>query len=278
MRIFMTGATGYIGAVVTEKLLAAGHRVAGLARSEASADRLRRGGAEAVPGDLDQPHAIAAAAREADAAIHLAMDLAGDAPRVDRLAVEAMLGAFAGSGKPLIYTSGVWVMGNTGGRVAEETDAVNPVPLVAWRPAHEQLVLTAAGVQGVVIRPAMVFGRGNGFVGHLFRPDDRGVVSYVDGGENRWCFVHVDDLADLYVRALKAPAGSIYFAAAGPAIPVALAAQAFAPGAKVQAIPLEAAREKMGPLADALAADNMVTALKAMRELGWTPTRLFGKG
>jgi nucleoside-diphosphate-sugar epimerase len=271
MRVFVTGATGYIGAAVTEKLIAAGHSVAGLARSEASAHALERLGATPVSGGLEDLPSVSAAVREADAAIHLAFASSADAPRLDRLAVDAILSALAGSGKPFLYTSGVWVMGNTGGHVADETTPVNPVALVQWRPPHEQLVLRAKGVRGIVIRPGMVYGRGGGLVGQLFRPDEQGVVHYVGTGENRWSFVHVEDLADLYLLALRAPAGSLYFAVAGPAVPVPIVAQAAAHGAQVEAIPLEVARRSMGGFADALALDCMVTARKAIEELGWKP-------
>jgi len=275
MRIFMTGATGYIGSVVTEKLLAAGHRVAGLARSEDSGARLTKAGAEAVRGSLDDGDAIARGAAAADGAIHLAMEFSAEAPKLDGIAIEAILRGLDGDAKPFVYTSGVWVMGSTGGHVVDEDAPLNPVPLVAWRPAHEEMVRKAEGVRGVVIRPAMVFGRSGGFVRSLFRPDATGVVRYVGTGENRWSMVDVDDLADLYVRALAAPAGSLYFAAAGPAVPVPVVAQAFAGGAELQGLPVEEARRTMGPLADALAIDCMVTGLKAVRELGWNPSRVW---
>lgn len=276
MRIFLTGATGFIGSVVTEKLLAAGHDVAGLARSDESARRLESAGAQAVRGSLDDSDSIARGAAAADGAIHLAMDFSADAPRLDRNAIDAILRGLDGGGKPFVYTSGVWVMGSTGGHVVDETAPLNPVSLVTWRPAHEEIVRQAKGARGVVIRPAMVVGRGGGFVASLFRPDARGVVTYVGTGENRWSTVHVDDLADLYVLALGAPAGSLYFAATGPATPVPVIAQAFAGGAPLEALSVEDARRTMGPLADALAIDCMVTGLKAVRELGWAPSRPWG--
>lgn len=172
MRIFVTGATGFIGSVVTEKLLAAGHRVAGLARSDAAARKLETAGATAVRGALDDGDAIARGAAAADAAIHLAMDFSADAPRLDRIAIEAIARGL-GKGKPFVYTSGVWVMGSTGGHVVDEDAPLNPVPIVAWRPAHEETVREAGGI---VIRPGMVFGRDGGFVGSLFRPDARGSI------------------------------------------------------------------------------------------------------
>jgi nucleoside-diphosphate-sugar epimerase len=271
MRVFVTGATGYIGAVVIEKLRAAGYQVAGLARSDESARKLVEWDAEVVRGDLLDGAAITQAAASADAVIHLAMEMSMQAPDLDAALVHAVLSALRGSGKPFVFTSGVWVMGDTGGKIVDETTPVNPIPLVAWRPAHEELVRRAEGLRGIVIRPAMVYGRGGGIVG-AFRSSarEKGLVQVVGSGENRWPFVHVDRLADLYVLALNAP-GSLYFAAWGPSISVRQVAAAAAHGATVETIPLEIARETMGPLADALTLDQLVSAERAVRELGWKP-------
>ena len=272
MYIFVTGAGGYIGSVVTETLLGAGHRVTGLCRSDASARKIESLGATPVRGDLRDRAAIESAARESDGAIHLAMEMSAEAPQLDRAAVEAILAGLRPSGKPFLYTSGIWVMGNTGGHTVDETTPVNPTPLVAWRPAHEQLVLHAQGIRGIVIRPAMVYGRGGGIVGSFVEAARKGVVQFVGSGENRWPFVHVDDLAGLYLLALgAAPAGSLYFAAEGASIPVRRVVEQAARGARVEAIPVEEARKTMGPLADALTLDQLISAHKAARDLGWTP-------
>jgi nucleoside-diphosphate-sugar epimerase len=274
MRIFVTGATGYIGTAVTEKLIAAGHAVAGLARSDAAAQKLRNLGAEPVRGDLRDTALLQAAARASGGAIHLAMEPSADAPRLDRGVVDAVLAGLAASGapaKPFVYTSGIWVMGHTGGHTADESTPVNPAALVAWRPAHESLVLRATGVRGIVIRPAMVYGRRGGVAGAFADAAKKGVVQFVGTGENRWPFVNVDDLADLYVLALGAAPGSLYFAADGPSIPVRQVALQAAHGARLEAIPLEEARRTMGPLADALTLDQLVSAHKAKQELGWAP-------
>ena len=275
MRVFMTGATGYIGSVVVEKLLAAGHRPAGLARSDASAQKLAGSGAEAVRGDLRDTASIEAAARAADAVIHLAMEFSAETPELDRAAVQAILaglGGQGGAGKPFVYTSGIWVMGNTGDAGVDESSPVNPAPLVAWRPGNERLVLEARGVRGIVIRPAMVYGRGGGFAAGFQRAARaEGVVRHVGDGENRWPFVHVDDLADLYVLALNARAGSLYFAAVGASVTVKDVARAAAHGAPVVAVPLEEARRTMGPMADAVTLDQVIRSQKAQRELGWKP-------
>jgi nucleoside-diphosphate-sugar epimerase len=274
MKVFVTGATGYIGSVVVEKLIAAGHRPAGLARSDRAADKLASLGAGVVRGDLHDSASIAAGAAAADAAIHLAMEFSAAAPKLDRAAIDAILAGLGGAGKPLVYTSGIWVVGSTGDAGADEDSPVNPTPLVAWRPAHEQLVLRAPGVRGIVIRPAMVYGRGAGFVGVFQRSASaEGVVRYVGDGENRWPFVHVDDLADLYVLALGAPAGSLYFAAVGDSVKVKDVARAAARGARLAAQPLEEARRSIGPLADAVTLDQVIRSRKAQQELGWKPGR-----
>ena len=271
--VFVTGASGYIGSVVTRKLREAGHRVAGLARSDASARKLEALGAEAVRGDLRDPQTWSARLRQAEAVIHLATEFSADARRLDRGAIDTVLDALGDSDKPFLYTSGIWVMGSTGGEVVDESTPARPISMVAWRPAHEELVLRAKGLRGIVIRPAMVYGGDGGFLASVaMAPDAQGVVHYVGSGENRWPFVHVDDLADLYVLALSAAGGSLYFASAGPAIPVKEVARAAAAGGPVASIPLEEARKQMGPLAEAMVLDQQVSGDKAMRELGWKPS------
>ena len=127
-------------------------------------------------------------------------------------------------------------------------------------------------MRGIVIRPGMVYGRGGGIMAGFVRErKEIGVVHYVGSGRNRWPCVHVDDLADLYALALQAPAGSIYFASAGPSVAVEDIARAAAAGGAVEAVALDRARETMGPLADALALDQSISSAKATRELGWSP-------
>jgi nucleoside-diphosphate-sugar epimerase len=270
MKVFVTGATGYIGSVVSERLRDFGHRVIALARSPESAGKLDAAGAQAVHGDLRDTSIVLRAAREADAAIHLAQERSAEAAHLDRLLVDTVLEEYRLTGRPFLYTSGIWVMGDTGGREADETWPVNPTPLVAWRPAHEQLVLETQGPRGIVIRPAVVYGRGGGMIGALQRQGRaEGVVRYIGDGENLWPLVHVEDLADLYVLALQAPAGSLYFASSGPALPVRRIAEAAGP--RAESITLEEARLAMGPVADALALNQRISSRKAMQELGWTP-------
>jgi nucleoside-diphosphate-sugar epimerase len=278
MQVFVTGATGYIGSAVCEALRKAGYAVAGLARSEEKALMLAAQGFGAHRGDLRDAASLAEGVRNADAVIHTAMAWSADAGEVDRAAVAAMLGELSQFNRPFVYTSGCWVLGNTGNTIANEDTPVAPTPLVAWRPAVEQMVLDAArrGVQGVVLRPAMVYGRGGGLVASFTKSArEQGAARIVGDGENRWTFVHVDDLADLYVRALGAASGTLLFSAHGPALRVRevaeAASRAAGAGGKIETVQLEEARKAMGSLADALALDQQISGERATRVLGWRP-------
>ncbi len=276
MRVFVTGATGYVGGAVAEALRAAGHEVVGLARSDEAARRLEAAGCTALRGSLADADVLARGAREADATVHAAATGAADQAEVDTLAVHALLDALAGSGKPFVYTSGIWVLGATGDAVADDDAPANAAAIVAWRPAVERLVTDAAAreVRSVVLRPGVVYGRGGGTPGGFVASGrKKGVVRYVGDGSQRWPLVHVDDLAELYVIALSAPAGTV-LNAAGPSLPAREVAEAAAraTGARAEAWPLEEARARLGPYADALALDQQVSAGRA-RALGWTPSR-----
>ncbi len=279
MEVFLTGATGYIGSAVAEALQKAGHKVTGLARTPEKANQLEARGIRACLGDLHKPEAIAAAARLSEGVIHTANTNDASSPQVDLAVVRAILSVLEGSGKPFVYTSGVWVLGSTGDKLADELTPVNPTPLVAHRPAIEQEVLAykGRGVRTVVIRPALVYGCGGSIPAMLTKSArETGATTYVGDGRNRWPFVEVEDLAQLYVLALqKAAPGSLYNAAHGPSYPVRDVAEAASMGAgakgKTQAWPLEEARKAMGAFADALVLDQQVSGDKAKKELGWSP-------
>ena len=279
MKVFLTGGTGYIGSAVAQALQAAGHEVLGLARSDKAEQALRRRGIIPAHGDLSNPRDLAPLARQTDGTIHAGFAMVPQGGAIDRAAIESILDGLKDSGKPFVYTSGVWVFGNTGSRPANETSALDPTPLVAWRPAVERMVIDAAaqGVRSIVIRPGDVFGRGAGMIADMVAQGrDKGVVRYVGDGENHWPVVHVDDLARLYVLALeKAPAGTILHATVGPSVKLkdiadAASRAAGVPG-KTASWPLAQAREVLGPFADALALDQHFASSKAQDLLGWTP-------
>jgi len=279
MKVFLTGATGYIGKAVAERLRAAGHQLSGLARTDQAVAKLEAAGVTPVRGDFTNPAAVASGARSANAVISMATTY--DA-KVDAPAVDAVLDALAGSNKPFIYTSGIWVNGDTAGMVVDETTPPEPVELVAWRKAVEDRVLEAAGrgVRSVVIRPAIVYGRGGGIPAG-FRDSARkaGAARFVGSGENRWPMVHVDDLADLYLLALeRAPGGTLLLAASGPAYPVKELAAAASRGAgrsgNTAEWPIEEARTELGSgYADALTLDQQASSRRAEELLGWRPHR-----
>ena len=279
MEVFLTGATGYIGSAVAQALQKVGHKVSGIARTAEKAKQLEARGVRASLGDILNPDAVAALAHAADAVIHTANTNDATSAQTDAAVVRAMLKSLACTGKPFVYTSGVWVLGSTGSNVADENTPVNPTPLVAHRPAIEQEVLgyKSQNVRTIVIRPAVVYGRGGGMTAMLTGSARKtGAAQFVGDGQSRWAYVDVDDLAQLYVLALeKAPAGSLYNAAHGPSHRIGVVAEAASTTAgakgKTQAIPVEEARKTMGPFADALVLDQQISSEKAKKELGWSP-------
>jgi nucleoside-diphosphate-sugar epimerase len=279
MKVFLTGATGYIGSAIGAALKRAGHLVTGLSRSAAADGKLRARVVTPVRGDLMNPASIERAARLADGVIHAAITNDAHAGEADANAVDAILRALSGSDKPFVYTGGVWVYGDTGGRVATEFSPLNPPQIVAWRVTGGRTVLDAAGqgVRAVVIHPAIVYGKGGGLPGMLAQAArEKGAAWYVGDGRNRWPVVHVDDLAELYVLALeRALAGSIFIAANGEAVPfrdiARGASEQAGAGGKTVAWSLEEARKMLGLTADALAMDQQASSERAQRVLGWKP-------
>jgi nucleoside-diphosphate-sugar epimerase len=266
-RIFVTGATGYLGAATVANLLKRDFEVLGLARSDESARKLESTGASATRGNLNDPDTLIHSCREADGVVHIGMQWGSDSGEIDARAVAAMLDALAGTGKTFLYTSGVWVMGSTGGRLAGEMFPLKPPPAVAWRPRVERMVQDAVErkIRSIVLRPAMVYGHGGGALGRVAA----GALPMIGDGENHWSFVHVDDLGVLYVDALeRAPAGELYVAAAGQ--PLKWKDLAAAAG-NTSRISIDEARQSIGPLADCYILDQKIGSTKAGRQLGWVP-------
>ncbi len=287
MRIFLTGATGYIGAAVLDALVRAGHEVTALVRNNEKARKVAKRGAHPVIGNLADLESFRGSAEAQDGYIHAAYDSsAGGGPAIELAALEALIAAAkrprtAGAASParrfIIYTSGVWILGKAPEPVAEDAP-INPIAMSAFRPSHEKVVLDAATDQlrTMVVRPGVVYGGGNGMIGDIFKAASNGLVRVIGDGNNHWPLVYDRDLGDLYARlAASADASGVYHAndegdervndivgAIKPYLPVK---------PDVRYVPIEEARTKMGAFADALALDQVVRSPRA-RALGWTPT------
>ena len=281
MRIFLTGATGYVGSAVMDALLRSGHDVTALVRDPEKAEQVSRRSAHPIIGELSRPASYAAAAENADSIVHTALESSKRSQKVDRIAIDTLLAAAgrrAAAGVParMVYTSNTWVLGEAQG--ATEEAPVNPIPLVSWRPEHERAVLDAGrdGVRAVVIRPGVVYGGARGLVGDLLKDAANGLVRVVGNGRNHWACIYDRDLADLYVRvATMDDAAGVFHANDEADESVDDIVAAIAEHAKmtpdVRHMPIEEARKKLGPFADALALDQIVRSPRA-RALGWAPT------
>jgi nucleoside-diphosphate-sugar epimerase len=289
MRIFVTGASGWIGSAVVPELLDAGHHVVGLARSDASAQSLEAAGATVHRGDIDDPDDLAKAAADADGVIHLAFQhevaFGGNfaaAAAADRRAVEAMGAALADSARPFVLASGM--LGLATGRVATENDGLVPSPEVRANPAARRaatalfvLSLAGTGVRSSVLRfPPTVHGDGdNGFVATLVGiARQRGLAGYVGNGTNRWPAVHRSDAAVLARLAVEAaPSGSVVHAVGDEGVPFREIAQAMGShlGIPTMSVDPATAGEHFSFLGHFVSLDSPATAAITRDLLGWEP-------
>jgi nucleoside-diphosphate-sugar epimerase len=282
MRIFLTGATGYVGSAVLDALFRGGHEVTALVRDPARAEELSQRGTQVIVGELSKPASYVDAADASDALVHTASERSKRAREVDAQAIDALLKAAsrrASAGMPttFVYTSSLWVLGPTQGQATEEWP-LRPTTLADWRVDHEQTVLEAGRgtIRTAVVRPGIVYGGARGIVGDLLKDAQNGLVRVVGDGQNHWPCVYDRDLADLYVRLVaSANASGIFHANDEADERVGEIVEAIAHHAKmrpdVRHVPLEEARAKMGAYADALALDQIVRSPRA-RALGWTPS------
>jgi nucleoside-diphosphate-sugar epimerase len=284
MKIFCTGASGYIGGSVAANLIAAGHQVTGLVRSAQKADAVRARGIEPLLGTLDDAEILVRAAQAADVVVNAASaDHKGS--------VVAMLDALAGSGKLLIHTSGSSIVGTRarGERadaIFDEDTPITPSPARAARVALNELILSYRNraCRPVIVCPSLIYG-----LGHGANPDSvqvplliklarkRGNAAHAGPGENVWSNVHIDDLVPLYALAIeKAPAGAFYFAENGEhsmreACEAINRMLGFAGPPSAMSMQEAAAEWGEGTAQDTMASNSRVRAKRARQELGWKP-------
>jgi nucleoside-diphosphate-sugar epimerase len=270
MNIVLTGATGYIGSALLTRLVADGHSVTALVRSEQAAARLEGRGAEPAVGDLYDPDWVTGHFRAADGAVHTAAAGDGTSEQMDRSLAEAAVRAFSGTTKPFVHTSGIWIYGDNAD-IAEDSP-FQPPALTAWRSAVEQIVLDA-DVAASIVTPGVVFGHGGGMPASLFARDDQGRIPLIGDGTQRWVTVHVDDVAALYALVLAGGDALGYvIAASGDNPTVRELAEAAAGDAGVVPETDDESRARLGAAyADALLLDQASSGAKA-RSLGWKPT------
>jgi nucleoside-diphosphate-sugar epimerase len=292
MRVFVTGASGWIGSAVVAELIGAGHHVVGLARSDASAEAISAAGAEVQRGDLDDLDGLRRGAAGSDGVIHLAFkhDLAfsggfESAADADRRAVDALTGELAGSDRPFVLASGV--MGLEAGRVATERDGhgsdvtVNGGEGPRTRHATAEYVLSTAarGIRSSIVRLAPT-NHGDGDHGFMARlvaiARETQVAGYIGDGRNRWPAVHRLDSAHLFRLALEqAPAGSTLHAIADEGVPIRDIAEVIGRHLQVPVVSIapEDAAAHFGWLAGFLATDVPVSSAITRQLLGWQPTQ-----
>jgi nucleoside-diphosphate-sugar epimerase len=281
MRVFVTGATGFIGSAIVPELIGAGHEVVGLARSDAKAAALAAAGAAVHRGDLNDPDTLRSGADDADGVIHCAfihdfarMESSG---RTDLRAVETFGAALEGSGRPLVVTSGTGLLAP--GRQATEEDRANPTGPASHRVPSETATVALAdrGVRSSLVRlPPSVHGEGDhGFVPVLIDIARRtGMSGYVGDGANRWPAVHRLDAARLFRLALEAaPAGTVLHAVAEEGVRTREIAEVIGRHADVPvtAIAPEDAGDQFGWLGGFFAADVPASSALTRERFGWVP-------
>ncbi|MGH8996279.1 MAG: SDR family oxidoreductase [Acidimicrobiales bacterium] len=277
MRIFVTGASGWIGSAVLPELIGAGHQVLGLARSDASAQEIANLGAEVLRGDLEDTDAVRAGSRDSDGVIHLAyqhsLGQVGGA-EADAKVIETFTTALAGTGKPMVISGATLTRP---GRPSTERDELIAAGPIAARITNMQTALAASerGVRAtLVMLPRSVHGQGerHGFIPQLIaRARANGVSGYVSDGSTRWPAVHVKDAAVLYRLAVeRAPADSVLYAVGDEGVPIREIAEAIGRHLDLPARSFRA--EEFGlPLAPLLSTDMSASSAITQELLGWKP-------
>ena len=281
MKIFVTGASGYIGSAVASALARAGHDVLGLVRTSSKAPELARSEVEPLVANLDAPASWRERARECQVLVHTAAEYTPRNAELDRATVKELtaLGGRGGNSSLFVYTSGVWVFGDTAGRMVDESSPRNPPPTAAPRAVTEELVLAANSptMRTLIVRPGCVYGASGSLTASWFESATKeGGARIVGEGANRWAMIHRDDLAEFYVRAVESRAAGEVFNATDRSrnsVRECASAASRAAGANGKVLPtsIADATKTYGPMATCLALDQHIDSSKAVRMLGWQP-------
>ncbi|MFC1406451.1 MULTISPECIES: NAD-dependent epimerase/dehydratase family protein [Streptacidiphilus] len=279
MNIALTGATGFVGSHVLAELLDHGHRVTALVRDAAQADAVAARGATPAVVDLYDRQALARLLGGVDGAVHTASPGDATSAGLDSAVVDAVIDAYAGTGKPYLQISGLWVYGDNPS-ISEES-AFDAPALVAWKEPIERRALDAKDVRTAVIVSSVAYGDGGGGIPGLLLGsprDEAGRLVMVGTGRQRWSTVHVADLAEVFRRVLEDDSARGYYVIADgrtqtvaeltEAAAVAVGAAGAVPGSD------EEARARLGDyFAEVLLLDQASVATRARTELGWSPSR-----
>lgn len=280
MKVFLTGATGYVGSVVAEKLLAKGHEVSGLVRSEASGAKLPDRKIIPIRGDLNDFDVLKKGAAKADAVIHTAFSHNfsdyNDAVKLDRNVIAVFAEPLEGTNKPFIVTSSSAILGDTKGVEADEDypfDQHSP-RILRGESERDVLSLSLNGVRSIVLRlPLFVYGRGgSSFVPFIIKQAKyTGTANYFESGSQKVSAVHVEDAADIYLLALEtATAKGLYnIAAESVSLKELNEAAARLLNIEAKSIPAEKAKAQFGGMFNFLSINNELSSEKAKRDLGW---------
>lgn len=272
MKVFVTGATGYIGFSVAKAFRSRGHVVKGLVRGKDKSHHVAKEEIVPVLGDMEHPDEWLSSVSDCDVFIHTGFDMSGEGIEIDKKTLEALKQIVKPQNR-LIYTSGIWVYGNTSEPVGEEVP-LNPLHIVSWRPKHEELALQAP-CRVNIIRPACVYGRAGGLTELWFKSAREDRLVRVGEGVNHWALVHVDDLASGYLlTAEKGGDKEIYHFGDNSSYTVremTEAIQRLTGDYQIVDLPFEEAQAEYGALAAGLAADQRISSAKAKNQLGWEP-------
>jgi nucleoside-diphosphate-sugar epimerase len=279
LSVFLTGGTGYVGSAILDALVRGGHQVTAIARDPEKVARLEGRGATALLAELNTPARYMNAAMDAEVVIHAAIEYSPRGPQLDAEFLDRLLPAMAdtGSAKTFIYTSGIYVLGPAPEPV-DETAPLDPTPIGSWRVPLEQRVVQAMtlSLRTAIVRPGYLYGGARGVISDLLKDALNGLVRVIGPGTNHWPCIYDRDLGELYARIAESPeASGVYHAGDEGDEQVNEIVEAIAAHVSqrpdIRHVPLDEARSKMGPYADALALDQRLRGPRA-RALGWTPS------